>query len=85
MHNNDNHTHKHYIRKNYNEESIKIVNNLIRGFNSIPLDPTLLVRQSKCPKITYFNERRAQCKYHQFHNYKKNITFWKYQGHIKKT
>ena len=52
---------------------------MIRGFNSIPLDPTLLVRQSKCPKITYFNERRAQCKYHQFHNYKKILHF----GNIK--
>lgn len=67
--------HEHYIRKNYNKKSICIVNNLIRGVNSIPLDPNLLYRQSNIPMERYLNERKAHGKYHQFHNYTKILHF----------
>jgi hypothetical protein len=65
----------HYIRKNDNQKAIFILNNLIKGYKCIPIDPPLLVRQSKNPSITAYHERRAYTKYHQYYNHIKILHY----------
>lgn len=60
-----------YIRRNYVKDTNNILNKLIRGGdekNIIPIDNALLVRHSKCPKLTEKYKRKAYATYHQFKN-----------------